>query len=332
MKKVLVILTGGTIGSKSENGIVDVSSEAAYSIINLYYEKYGRDTEFDVIQPINILSENITADVWIDLCNCLDNINCDDYRGIIICHGSDTLTYTSNVVGMLYNKLPLPIVLIASNYELDNEKSNGIINFRSAVCLIKKGVRGVFVAYSNDKGDNDIYIATRIIESDPYFDQYRSFDGKPWGRIVDDSLVVNMSPSVEELNSFKPLSIQRPENFNNRVMLIRPYPDMDYSNINLEGVNAVVHYMYHSATACVAGDNTSIINFAKRCKELGVKFYAASFKDRNIERAYMSSREFLNENVMPLFNISAEASYIKVLIAENTKGFDINETVYFENM
>ena len=63
-----------------------------------------------------------------------------------------------------------------------------------------------------------------------------------------------------------------------------------------------------------------------------MKFYAASFKDRNIERAYMSSREFLNENVMPLFNISAEAAYIKVLIAENTKGFDINETVYFENM
>lgn len=332
MKKVLVILTGGTIGSKSENGTVDVSPAAAYSIISRYYDKYGRDTEFDVIQPINILSENITADIWLDLCNCLDNVNYSEYSGIIICHGSDTLTYTSNVVGMLYNKMSLPIVLIASNYELDNEKSNGIINFRSAVCLIKTGVRGVFVAYSNDKGENDIYIATRIIESDPYFDQYRSFDGKPWGRIIEDSLVVNMSPSVEELNSFDSLNTRRPENFSNKVMLIRPYPDMDYSNIKLDGVSAVVHYMYHSATACVAGDNTSIINFAKRCKECGVKFYAASFKDRNIERAYMSSREILTENVIPLFNISAEAAYVKVLIAENTKGFDINKTVYFENM
>lgn len=332
MKKVLVILTGGTIGSTSQNGAVDVSSETAYVITNLYYDKYGRDIEFDVVQPVNILSENITSNIWLELCNCLDNVNCNKYSGIIICHGSDTLTYTSNVVGMLYNKLPLPIVLIASNYELDNEKSNGIINFRSAVSLIKKGIRGVFVAYSDDKGDNNIYIATRIIEAEPYLDQYGSFDGKPWGKIVDDRLVVNMFPSIEELNSFKPFNIQRPECFKNKVMLIRPYPDMDYSNIKIDGVSAVVHYMYHSATACVAGDNTSIINFAKRCKEYGVKLYAASFKDRNIERAYVSSKEILNENVIPLFNISAEAAYVKVLIAENSRNFDVNKTIYFESL
>ncbi|MDO4300458.1 MAG: asparaginase domain-containing protein [Clostridia bacterium] len=332
MKKILVILTGGTIGSRSENGTVNVSSEAAYNIINLYYEKYGRNTEFDAIQPVNILSENITADIWLDLCNSLDNVNCSEYSGIIICHGSDTLTYTSNLIGMLYNKLPLPIVLAASNYELDNEKSNGIINFGNAVCLIKSGVRGVFVAYGNDKDDNDIYIATRIMEADPYLDRYRSFDGKPWGRIVNGRLVVNMLPGVDELNSFKPVEIKRPENFKNKVMLIRPYPDMDYSNIKLDGVSAVVHYMYHSATVCVAGENTSAINFAKRCKELGIKFYAASFKDRNIERAYMSSREFLNENVIPLFNISAEAAYVKVLISQNSVNFDVCKTIYFESL
>ncbi len=332
MKKILVILTGGTIGSKSENGTVNVSPEAAYSIVGYYYDKYGKDIEFDVIQPINVLSENFTADIWLELCNCLDNINFDNYRGIIICHGSDTLSYTANLVGMLYNSLPLPVVLIAANYELDNEKSNGIINFRSALCLIRSVNRGVFVAYSNDKGDKDIYIATRIIEADPYLDQYRSFDGKPWGNIVDDSLVVNMAPSVEELNSFKPLSIKRPNNFNNRVMLIHPYPNMDYRNINLDGVSAVVHYMYHSATACVAGKNTSVVNFAKRCKELGVKLYAASFKDRNIETAYASSREILKEGIIPLFNISAEAAYIKVLIAENSERFDVNKTIYFEDL
>ncbi len=332
MKKILVILTGGTIGSKSDNGTVDVSSEAAYNIINLYYERYGRDVEFDAIQPVNILSENITSDIWIELCNCLDNVDYDNYSGIIICHGSDTLTYTANIVGMLYNRLPLPVVLIAANYELTDERSNGIINSRSAVCLIRSVLRGVFVAYGNDKGDNDIYIATRIVEADPYLDRYRSFDGKPWGNIVGGRLVVNMSPSVEELNSFKSLSIKRPDNFSNKVMLISPYPDMDYDNINLDGVSAVVHYMYHSATACTAGEKTSVIKFAKRCKEKCISLYMASFKERNIERAYSSSREILKEGVIPLFNISPEAAYIKVLIAENSENFDINKTIYFESL
>ena len=119
MDKILVVLTGGTIGSKSENGTVNINSASAYQIVDYYNKEYGNDVDFEVIQPVN--------------------------------------------------------------YELGNEKSNGIVNLRSAVVVIKSVKKGVFVAFSNNKGENDVYIATRIVESDPYLDQYRSFDGKPWG-------------------------------------------------------------------------------------------------------------------------------------------------------
>ncbi len=332
MKKILVILTGGTIGSASLNGTVDVSPDAARSIEYLYYEKYGRDVSLELIQPINTLSENMLPEIWLKLCDCLDGISCADYSGIIICHGSDTLSYTACLTAMLYNHLPVPVVLTASNYELGNEKSNGLVNFRSAVCLIKSGIRGVFVSYAGADGSNDIYIASRIMESDPYNDEYRSFDGGVWGRIVSDKLEICSSPGKAELDAFRPLKIKRPHSFDKRVMLIRPYPGMSYKNISLDGISAVVHYMYHSATACVVGDDTSVIGFAERCAEKGIKLYMASFKDRNTERAYLSSREILKSSAVPLFNISPEASYVKALIAENSEGFDINDTLFFENM
>ena len=177
MDKILVVLTGGTIGSKSENGTVNINSASAYQIVDYYNKEYGNDVDFEVIQPVNVLSENMTCEVWLELMNALDKIDTSTYRGIVICHGSDTLSYTANLIGMLYNKMDIPVVLIAANYELGNEKSNGIVNLRSAVVVIKSVKKGVFVAFSNNKGENDVYIATRIVESDPYLDQYRSFDG-----------------------------------------------------------------------------------------------------------------------------------------------------------
>ena len=331
MNKILVILTGGTIGSKSVSGTVDINSSSAYQIVDYYNKKYGKDVDFEVIQPINILSENITCEVWLELMNCLDKINISNYSGIVICHGSDTLSYTANLVGMLYNKINIPIVLIASNYELDNEKSNGLINFRSAVIVIKSINKGVFVAFSNDKGENDIYIATRIVESDPYFDQYRSFDGKPWGRVENYCLKIYMKPTIDEINNFKPIVIKRPNDFNNKVLFIRPYPSMNYENISIDDVTAVIHYMYHSATACTAGKDTSLVDFAKKCKAKKVKLYVASFKDKDIERAYKSTRDILEEKVIPLFNISPESAYVKTLICENMD-FDISKTIYYEEL
>lgn len=332
MCKILLVLTGGTIGSFSEKGTIDVSRASAYKIVEMYYNRFGGDIEFDTVQPVNILSENMTYESWLGICRCIDEADYKKYRGIIICHGSDTLSYTSALMGMVYGKLEIPLVLIAANYGLENEKSNGLINLKSAVDLIKTGVRGIFTAYSNNRGENDIYIATRIVESEPYNDQYRSFEGSPWGKIKDGRLIVNHKPDINELKEFNGVINKSPENFKNKVMLIRPYPGMSYDNISLEGISAVVHYMYHSATACTEGKETSIIEFAKRCSEKGVKLYLASFKDRNIKEAYKSSREIIKWGGIPLFNISAEAAYAKVLLSENLKDTDINENWYFESL
>lgn len=92
MKKILVILTGGTIGSRVEGKIINTTAASSYRLIQLYNEKYADDTEFEVIQPINILSENLTPIEWGILCNCILELDFEKYEGIIITHGSDTLS------------------------------------------------------------------------------------------------------------------------------------------------------------------------------------------------------------------------------------------------
>ena len=333
MDNILLVLTGGTIGSFSKNGIIDVNTTSTCKLVRMYNKNFGKDVKFETVQPVNVLSENITYDIWLKLCECIDSVDVSKYSGIIICHGSDTLSYTSAFIGLLYNKLNIPIVLIAANYELENPKSNGILNLRNAVLLIKQGIRGVFTAYSNNKGENDIYLATRIVESDPYTDRFRSFDGAPWGKISSNKLIINARSGINVLNDeFKAVINERPMNLNNKVMLIRPYPGMSYDNISLDGISAVIHYMYHSATLCTAGEETSVLKFAKRCAEKNIKIYGASFKNENLKEIYKSSSEMLESGIIPLFNISPEAAYAKILISENIKNADISKCWYFENV
>lgn len=97
--KILVVLTGGTIGSRVSEKIINVNSAAAYNLIKLYQDKYGTDIEFEVIQPMNILSENLIPSYWITLYDCLDKVEFNAYDGIIITHGSDTLAYTAAMTG-----------------------------------------------------------------------------------------------------------------------------------------------------------------------------------------------------------------------------------------
>ena len=43
MKKILVLFTGGTIGSITTDGIIDVEREGKYAVVEAYKSAYGDD-------------------------------------------------------------------------------------------------------------------------------------------------------------------------------------------------------------------------------------------------------------------------------------------------
>src|SRR5690606_31615898 len=96
MKKIMVVFTGGTIGSTKQSDAIDVSSSGSYMILEQYKELYGAQAdavEFHTVQPMNILSENLRADQWIELVQSIRNLMLGQYSGIIVTHGSDTFAY-----------------------------------------------------------------------------------------------------------------------------------------------------------------------------------------------------------------------------------------------
>ncbi len=334
MKKILVILTGGTIGSKNDNTSINTDKASAYNLINLYYNKYGSEDLFEVIQPLNILSENMNLNYLSVFCEAISDVDMNMYKGIIITHGSDTLSYTSALIGMIYNSTDIPIVITASNYTLTDKRSNGLENFRSCVTFINNTeTAGIFVIYQDNNKINNIYISTRLKEADPYSDQFSAFGNGLYGYINENKITVN-NPDFAGKNQNK-ISFENPLMFQNDILLIRPYPGLNYKNIDLGNKPAaVLHYLYHSATGSNENGQYSLIEFIDRCHMHGIDVYTASYKDLT-STMYDTAKCIVDAGAVPMINISCEAAYMKLILAYNQKQYKhsylINQNIYYEH-
>ena len=116
--KILVLFTGGTIGSTVDGATVHTDPAAASRLLSLYRARFGEDVLFEVRRPCNLLSENATPGLWSLLERSVREEELAVYDGVIITHGSDTLPYTCAALAFLLRDVPIPLVLVASNYSL----------------------------------------------------------------------------------------------------------------------------------------------------------------------------------------------------------------------
>ena len=334
MSKILVVFTGGTIGSGTNiKGNIDTDKKAKRLLLDQYYAKYKDTCEFDPAEPYYELSENISSLHWNKLISFLNSVDYSQYDGIILTHGSDTLSYTSSVLSFALRHISIPLVLIAANYPLTDKRSNGLLNFASAVSFIKSGFynRGVFVCYSNVKGEAELFLASRLLEADHIFDHFKSLDNSYLLKISNGEIIPNnnpFNPTKEEIEKEKaPLKFGELKDNN---LLLRSYPGQNFENITLRGIKAVLMVGYHSATVCDSKNaNLSFWKFAKRCAEDEIDIFISSFKEET-GVVYQS----LNGKFNRLVNISTEAAYAKLMLAfssENPKEL-IDQNLYFEHL
>lgn len=359
MKRIMVVFTGGTIGSTKQSEAIDVNGAGSYMIIEQYKALYngqaGSNVEFDTIQPMNILSENLLAEQWLELAASIRSIPQQQYDGIIVTHGSDTFAYSAAMLGYLLSHTAIPIVLIASNYPLDDERSNGMRNFRQAVRWIEQEAPpGVFAIYENDRAESKLYLATRIMQCESFTDQFRSPYELTLGTLEDGRLIHELdarNPSLTQLAQYAASKeaaatlryIERFAAINelaSDVIYIKPYPGLNYDLYQWSAAQkpkAIVHELYHSATACsVPAGSYSLPAFIKRCRQQGIDVYLVPAKSET-ETRYASTQNLLEAGAMLLAGIGPEAALVKLMLAysvltrsEEIASFMKNVELYYE--
>lgn len=129
MKKILLIATGGTIASHSgaEGLVPEIRADGLLKCVPEVFEF----CEPEAIQIYNIDSTNVTPAHWIMLAETIKN-NYDKYDGFVVCHGTDTMSYTAAMLSYMVQHSPKPIVLTGSQKPIDKEDTDGRINLRDS--------------------------------------------------------------------------------------------------------------------------------------------------------------------------------------------------------
>lgn len=323
MKNILVVFTGGTIGSTATNGSINTVSSAPFKLLDLFqqHDDKHQQIHFKTIQPLQILSENLAPCVWQTLITAIEAEQPDLYDGIIVTHGTDTLAYTAAALSFYFNDIKIPLLLVASDYPLDNSKANGLDNFSCAIEFIRQKIQaGVFVPYRNQQQITHVHKGSRLTCSLQLSGDFFSVQGKSFMAFQESAFWFLNSPIKPALGERTPFILggidKLKAKFSDRILMIKPYPGLNYDYFNLENIDVILHDLYHSGTACASkqwGENHSLVAFIKRCTQKNITVYLApAIKSTDV---YQSTHALIEQGAEMIWNMSLEAAYVKLMLA-----------------
>lgn len=144
MKKILFILTGGTLAStSSENGLrPGLKSEDIFKDINGMAKNYT--ITFKELWALD--STNMQPEEWQKLAEVI-YMDSEVYDGIVVIHGTDTMAYSSSAVSFMIKNPKIPIVFTGSQLSIENPIADAVENCRAAISMAGSGVPGIYVAF-----------------------------------------------------------------------------------------------------------------------------------------------------------------------------------------
>ena len=166
--KIVVFATGGTIAGVGEAGKTAGYKPGALTAEELLFAvpDLANIAEIEAIQICNINSDDITAQVWLELAETINNMAADpDVRGFVITHGTDTLEETAYFLNLTV-KTEKPVVITGSMRPATSISADGPMNLYEAVCVAasEEAVgKGVLIVFSDR-----IYAARSVTKTSTY--------------------------------------------------------------------------------------------------------------------------------------------------------------------
>lgn len=302
--KILIIFTGGTIGSVIKNDCIAADESTKYTLVEEYESVHGK-IYFDFAVPYCVLSENLSANELNILQKEIAANLGKGYDGIIVTHGTDTLQYSSAAAEIAFSHCSIPVIFVSSDYPLEDKKANGHANFEAAVEFIRnKSGNGVFVSYKNSgKTVTEIHIPSEILQYPECSADILSIGGVPYA-YYDGKITVckERTPINHECGTVE--YIKDP---NILVIDSRPGDGFGYS---LDGINAVILKPYHSATLNTASEDFR--TFCNKAKAMKIPVFVVNAKT-GIN--YESTKLFADLGIIPLPFGTFISAYMKIWAA-----------------
>ncbi len=160
---ISLISTGGTIASTVDyrTGAVTAQFDAE-DVLRAVPDLAGR-ANYRGRVVANILSENMTPDVWQDLAEAVTEEIEAGADGVVVMHGTDTMQFSASALAFMLDS-PVPIIFTGSQRSADRPSSDNVMNAVCAVEAAKSDCAEILVCMHESDSDDRcaLHRATRV--------------------------------------------------------------------------------------------------------------------------------------------------------------------------
>jgi L-asparaginase len=317
-KKILILFTGGTISSRLHNKTVELGT-APYSLLESFRSK---TIDFDILEPISVLSENITPEMYRVLFTAVATaFSPKKHSGILIAHGTDTLAFTAQLAHLLLSGLPVPVVLFGSKLPPDDPRSEAPANLKAALILLSQIPRGVYVVGRTATRKTLVHHASLVQSADAITDDFSSSNNAYAGKIVRNTYLPNPAseapPPFRDATAF--LSALRRLTalpLTQTVLCIPAAAGTNYENyrVSSPAYSFILITPYHSGTANALSETNpfSLLYLKKACDDTGKRLFLGP-RDSG-KPLYSTTEALLSAGITPIPDMPFESAWAILLV------------------
>ncbi len=185
LPNISILSTGGTIASRIDYRTGAVTSQFSAEDILRAIPELEEIANYSCRMVYNILSENMRPSYWLVLARAVYEEIKNGAYGIIITHGTDTMTYTAAALSFMI-QTPVPVVLVGSQRSADRPSSDNAMNALCAAAVAAGDIAEVTVVMHGSTGDDFCYIhrGTKVRKMHTSRrDAFQSINAKPIGHV-----------------------------------------------------------------------------------------------------------------------------------------------------
>ena len=303
--------TGGTVASRLDytTGAVIPSFTPGelFSAVPELAEICNLDCEI----VFEILSENMKVENWQKLAEKVKKAVNSGINGIMIGHGTDTMSFTSAALSFMLKDLSIPVVLVGSQRSSDRPSSDAALNLINAAVVANSDIAEVVVTMlgssSHDYGLIHRGTLVRKMHTSVR-NTFRTINNIPLGMVQNRKIKM----FTDEYKTRSKLETQTITNFEKKIALIYSYPEIDNELINFyvdKGYRGIVF-----AGTGLGHIPTTLYDSLKRAIQEDITILMTSqtlhgFVGMNV---YSTGRELQNIGIIPGQNLLPEVAYVKL--------------------
>ena len=322
---------GGAIaGHRQEDGLVVPGDLMSLTSLFERDPELPEGIRFEELQLGQFLSEEITPADWATLITrTATSLDRGSSRGIVVGHGTDTLSYTSSLLYWFFADTAVPIVLTASTVPTEaGIRSDAVENLRASVRTAAGEDRGIHVVYGRDdffalnlKFERSGFTAVpRDSEDAPvadsegfYAGQFRNWNADGLQRAGRAVAPTGRTMEPAALTQAMEVAIARSH-------IVKAYPGMRGETLIAimdAGVKYFVLEIYDTGTANLRESPFSLRRAFAHARDRGVLFFCTSQQEGVVDFSeYVTAHALWREGAIPMGRLTTESAWTRLIAAQ----------------